>query len=466
MAKIHYLEDARRGHRGWLGHYRRLHRARPPLRARAERCAGVMFPAALRAPARWRDARVRLIAASRHSSAAEPRGRVLHAVGWVERSETRRIVETPISHLPTKPPAAGLVRYRPPFGLRGSTEAEAAPARPAPRPTGTGPSRHRLGGDSSRCCSRRRAGLRGPRSPGSRAKVFPLEGDPWRAGITPNLTAWPRFLSVTRPLACRSLYTTSHPRPLCCGSRSCVFGVIPHLLAIERESTALRPWPAAYRFNLLRRLLAGRLRVRRFRDAVSLIRRASNSFTSCFPTLRRATRVMRFWPVGIESPATQWATAVALTPTSRARAVWLSPRRRRKLSMSRGESRAAFASASDTCGIAGAASMSRFQPFALRRSIVTIPCSSPTFRRSRTTSRRSGVITTRTCLRAPRVIASLITVSSFANERLLVKVRQRSNQSGLLCRLSGRPPERASPRICAAALENGRGKVSQNSTIK
>src|SRR5712692_476685 len=33
--------------------------------------------------------------------------------------------------------------------------------------------------------------------------------------------------------------------------------------------------------------------------------------------------------------------------------------------------------------------------------------------------------TTRTCLRAPRAIASLITVSSLANERLLVKVRQR-----------------------------------------
>src|SRR5712692_51295 len=90
---------------------------------------------------------------------------------------------------------------------------------------------------------------------------------------------------------------------------------------LERESTALRPWPAAYRFNLLRGLLARRLRVRRFRDAVSLTRRASNSFTSRFPTLRNATRVMRFWPVGIESPATQWATAVALTPTSRARAI-------------------------------------------------------------------------------------------------------------------------------------------------
>jgi hypothetical protein len=94
---------------------------------------------------------------------------------------------------------------------------------------------------------------------------------------------------------------------------------------LERESTALRPWSAAYRFNLLRGLLARRLRVRCFRDAVSLTRRASNSFTSRFPTLRNATRVMRCWPVGIESPATQWATAAALTPTSRARAVRLSP---------------------------------------------------------------------------------------------------------------------------------------------
>src|SRR5712692_9325971 len=194
------------------------------------------------------------------------------------------------------------------------------------------------------------------------------------------------------------------------------------------DSTALHAWAADYRFNRLRRLLAGRLRVRGLRDAVSLTRRVSNSFTSRFPTFRKATRVMRFWPVGIESPATQWATAVALTPTSRARAVWLKPRRRRKLSMSRGESRAAFASSSDTCGIAGAASMSRFQPFALRRRVVTVAWRSVTFFRSLTTSRRSGITTTRTCLRAPRAIASLITVSSFANERLLVKVRQRSSQ--------------------------------------
>ena len=90
---------------------------------------------------------------------------------------------------------------------------------------------------------------------------------------------------------------------------------------LERESTALRLEAAAYRFNLLRGLLTGRLRVRRFRDAVSLTLRASNSFTSRFPTLRKATRVMRFLPVGIESPATQWATAVALTPTRRARAI-------------------------------------------------------------------------------------------------------------------------------------------------
>jgi hypothetical protein len=90
---------------------------------------------------------------------------------------------------------------------------------------------------------------------------------------------------------------------------------------LERESTALRPWPAAYRFNLLRGLLTGRFRVRRFRDVVSLTLRANNSFTSRFPTFRKATRVMRFWPVGIEAPATQWATAVALTPTRRARAV-------------------------------------------------------------------------------------------------------------------------------------------------
>jgi hypothetical protein len=88
--------------------------------------------------------------------------------------------------------------------------------------------------------------------------------------------------------------------------------------------------------------------------------------------------------------------------------------------------------------------MSRFQPFALRRKVVSVPCSSPTFRRSRMTSRRSGVTTTRTCLRAPRAIASLITASSFANERLLVKVRQRSSQSGLMCQFSSRPPERAS----------------------
>src|SRR5712691_7088394 len=141
---------------------------------------------------------------------------------------------------------------------------------------------------------------------------------------------------------------------------------------LERESTALRPWAAAYRFNLLRDLLGGRLRVRRFPDAVSLARRASNSFASRFPTLRNATRFIRFCPVGVESPASQWATAGALTPTSRARAIWLRPRRRRKLAMSRGESRAAFASASDTCGIAGAASISRLQPFALRRRVVTV----------------------------------------------------------------------------------------------
>jgi hypothetical protein len=89
---------------------------------------------------------------------------------------------------------------------------------------------------------------------------------------------------------------------------------------LNRESIVLRPWPA-YRFNLLRGLLEGRLRVRRFRDAVSLTLRVSNSFTSRFPTLRKATKVMRFLPVGIESPATQWVTAVALTPTSRARAI-------------------------------------------------------------------------------------------------------------------------------------------------
>jgi hypothetical protein len=195
--------------------------------------------------------------------------------------------------------------------------------------------------------------------------------------------------------------------------------------------TAPRPWPAAYRFNLLRGLLAGRLRVRRFREAVSLTRRASNSFTSRFPTLRKATRFTRFWPVGIESPASQWATAGALTPTKRARAIWLRPRRRLKLSMSRGESRAAFAASSDKCGIAGAASMSRFQPFALRRRVVTVAWRSVTFFRRRTTSRRSGVTITRACLRAPRAIASLITVSSFANERLLVKVRQRSSQSAI-----------------------------------
>ena len=131
------------------------------------------------------------------------------------------------------------------------------------------------------------------------------------------------------------------------------------------ESTALHLWAAGYRFNLLLGLLAGRLRVRRFREAVSLTLRASNSFTSLFPTLRNATRFIRFWPDGVESPTSQWATAGALTPTSRAMAIWLTPRRRRKLPMSRGESRAAFASASDTRGIAGEASMSRFQPFAL-----------------------------------------------------------------------------------------------------
>ena len=54
------------------------------------------------------------------------------------------------------------------------------------------------------------------------------------------------------------------------------------------ESTALHPWAADYRFNRLRRLLAGRLRVRGLRDAVSLTRRVSNSFTSRFPTLRKA----------------------------------------------------------------------------------------------------------------------------------------------------------------------------------
>ena len=62
---------------------------------------------------------------------------------------------------------------------------------------------------------------------------------------------------------------------------------------LKRESTALRPW-AAYRFNFLRGLLAGRFRVRRLREAVSLTLRASNSFTSRFPTLRNATRLMRF----------------------------------------------------------------------------------------------------------------------------------------------------------------------------
>jgi hypothetical protein len=71
------------------------------------------------------------------------------------------------------------------------------------------------------------------------------------------------------------------------------------------------------------------------------------------------------------------------------------------------------------------------------------------------TSRRSGVTTTRTCRRAPRAIASLITVSSFATERLLVKVRPRSSQSELMCGSSSRPPERASPSICAADLKPG-----------
>jgi len=174
-----------------------------------------------------------------------------------------------------------------------------------------------------------------------------------------------------------------------------------------------------YLFDLCRRFLPPRLRVRAVRDAVSLARRPSNSVTSRFPSFRRATRFTRFCPVGVDAPASQWATAGALTPTARARAIWLSPRRPRKLAMSRGERRAAFASASDTAGVSGAASIFRFQLAAVRRSAVSVPCSSATFRRSRTTSRRSGLTTTRTCLRAPRAIASLITVSSFANERLL-----------------------------------------------
>ena len=80
--------------------------------------------------------------------------------------------------------------------------------------------------------------------------------------------------------------------------------------------------------------------------------------------------------------------------------------------------RAALASVSDTCGIAGAASMSRFQPFARWRSAITAVWRSVTLFRSRRSSRRIGVTTTRTCLRAPRAMASLIAVSSFATGRL------------------------------------------------
>src|SRR6266508_1006842 len=83
----------------------------------------------------------------------------------------------------------------------------------------------------------------------------------------------------------------------------------------------------AYLFALRRCLSERRLRARDRRDAASSTRWASNSFTSRFPTFRRPTSVARFRPVGAESPASQCATAGALTPASRATAIWLSPRR-------------------------------------------------------------------------------------------------------------------------------------------
>ena len=72
-----------------------------------------------------------------------------------------------------------------------------------------------------------------------------------------------------------------------------------------------------YLFDLWRRFLPRRLRLRIVRDIVPLARRASNSVTSLFPSFRRATRLTRFCPVGVDAPASQWATAGALTPTAR-----------------------------------------------------------------------------------------------------------------------------------------------------
>ena len=94
-------------------------------------------------------------------------------------------------------------------------------------------------------------------------------------------------------------------------------------------------------------------------------------------------------------------------------------RRFRGVLMSRGESRAAFASISETGGSAGDTARRRFQLAACRTRVVTVASRSRTFLRSRWTSRRSGVTKTRTCRRAPRAILSLITVSIVATERFL-----------------------------------------------
>ena len=133
--------------------------------------------------------------------------------------------------------------------------------------------------------------------------------------------------------------------------------------------------------------------------------RASNALISRFPTFRRPTKATRFWPLGVEFPASQWATAGALTPTNRPRVIWLRPRRFLRLWTNRGDSRAAFAWSSDTVGTGGAAFIMRSQPAALWRSLVNHGCASRTFRRRRKTSRRSGRTPCRTCFRASGPLA-------------------------------------------------------------
>src|SRR6266511_1216451 len=65
----------------------------------------------------------------------------------------------------------------------------------------------------------------------------------------------------------------------------------------------------------------------------------------------------------------------------------------------------------------------RFQLAALRRRVVRARWHSATFLRRRKTSRRSRTATGRICRRAPRAIASLITLSSVATGPLLLESR-------------------------------------------